>query len=160
MNLTTARCLVLACGNTLREDDGVGPWLAKWAKNRFREKGEVHVLWRQQWTPELAEEIAHVESVLFIDCSVKSTPGSIQLVSVQPSIGTQRQATHHLDAAELLALGNKLYKSLPLHAHLMTIGAGSMELGEEFSSAVIAALPSACRLIEETILRFIQRSAE
>ena len=55
-----------------------------------------------------------------------------------------RLATHHLDAPELLALGQELYGSLPLAAMLLTVGAGSTELGEEFSDPVEAALPRAC----------------
>jgi hydrogenase maturation protease len=151
MSLTPARCLILACGNTLRGDDGVGPWLAEWAENRFRAKACVRVLSRQQWTPELAEEIAHAGSVLFIDCSVDSAPGSVSLISVQPAIGDQGLATHHLSAAELLALGRELYNSLPSNALLLTIGAGSTKLGESFSEAVTAALPHACHLVEEAV---------
>ena len=159
MSQTPARCLILACGNTLRGDDGVGPWLAEWAENRFCAEAAVRVLSRQQWTPELAEEIAFAESVLFIDCSAKSAPGSVQLISVQPATGAQGLSTHHLDAAELLALSRELYASLPVHAHLITIGAGSTELSEELSDAVTAALPAACRLIEETVLRLLSKSA-
>jgi len=79
MTQNTARCLILACGNTLRSDDGVGPWLAEWAEKRFASEADVHVVSRHQWTPELAEEIAHAESVLFIDCSVDSASGSVAL---------------------------------------------------------------------------------
>jgi hydrogenase maturation protease len=156
MTLTPARCLILACGNTLRGDDGVGPWLADWAENRFRAEAAVRVLSRQQWAPELAEEIAFAESVLFIDCSAESAPGSLQIAPVQPATSAQGRATHHLDAPELLALGRELYASLPLQAHLVTIGAGSTGLSEEFSSAVRAALPAACRLIEETVLHLLK----
>jgi hydrogenase maturation protease len=156
MSLTPARYLILACGNTLRGDDGVGRWLAAWAENRFRAEAQVRVLSRQQWTPELTEEIAHAGSVLFIDCSVDSAPGSARLTSVQPATGDQGLATHHLGASELLALGRELYNSLPLHAQLLTIGAASTELGETFSAQVTAALPDACHLIEETILRLLR----
>jgi hypothetical protein len=38
---------------------------------------------------------------------------------------------------------------------LLTIGAGSTELGEVFSDPVSAALPGACTLIEETVLRLL-----
>jgi hydrogenase maturation protease len=117
------------------------------------------VLSRQQWTPELTEEIAHAGSVLFIDCSVDSAPGSVSLTFVQPATGDQGLATHHLGASELLALGRELYNSLPFHAQLLTIGAGSTELGETFSEAVTAALPHACRMIEETVLHFLGDSA-
>ncbi len=147
------RCLILACGNTLRGDDGVGPWLAEWAQKRFRAENQVRVIARQQWTPELAEEIAHAQSVLFIDCSVDSAPGSIRLTPVEPTAALQGIATHHQGAAELLALTRDLYSTQPTTAKLLTIGAGSTELGEQFSAAVTAALPEACRLIEEAVLQ-------
>ena len=155
MTQKPARCLILACGNTLRGDDGVGPWLAEWADNRFRSESEVHVLVRQQWTPELAEEIARADSVLFIDCSINSIPGSINLTPVEPAAPTQGLATHHQGAPELLSLARELYNSLPRNALLLAIGAGSIDLGEKFSDAGTAALPNACRLIEETVLRML-----
>src|ERR1019366_3743012 len=142
MSQTPARCLILACGNTLRGDDGVGLWLAEWAENRFRLEPGVRVLVRQQWTPELAEEIARSESVLFIDCSVDSPPGYAKLLPVETAGATQGLATHHLGAAELLTVAQELYASLPRNALLLTIGAGSTELGEHFSDAVTAALPN------------------
>jgi hydrogenase maturation protease len=111
----------------------------------------VRVIARQQWTPELAEEIARAQSVLFIDCSVDSAPGSIILTPVEPTTELQGIATHHQGAAELLALTRDLYSSQPTTAKLLTIGAGSTELGEQFSESVTAALPEACRLIEETV---------
>lgn len=151
-----ARCMILACGNTLRGDDGVGIWLAEWAEKRFTGQLSARIVARQQWTPELAEDVAHAESVLFIDCSVDSAPGSISLTAVEPAASGQRLATHHQGAPELLALARELYNSLPCNAQLLTIGAGSTELGEVFSDQVTAALPEACKLIEETVLRLMQ----
>ena len=155
MTQPQARCLILACGNTLRSDDGVGLWLAEWAERRFANQPNIRIIARQQWTPELAEDVARAESVLFIDCSVDSAPGSIKLTPVEPAAGGQGLATHHSGAAELLALARDLYSRLPKNAQLLTISAGSTELGEVFSGAVTAALPVACRLIEETVLRLI-----
>jgi hydrogenase maturation protease len=155
MQTKPIRCLILACGNTLRGDDGAGIWLARWAEQRFANTDGLRIIARQQWTPELAEEIAGSESVLFIDCSVDSPAGSVQLTPVEPAKGVQGFATHHLGAAELLALGGELYGPLPRIALLLTIGAASTELGEELSGAVKAALPDACRLLEETVLRLL-----
>jgi hydrogenase maturation protease len=155
MNQPKARCLILACGNTLRSDDGVGPWLAEWAEQRFQAEANLRVIVRQQWTPELAEDIAHSESVLFIDCSIESAPGSVRLLPVEPAAAAQGLATHHMSAPELLALGRELYDSRPLNAQLLTVGAGSTELSEGFSDAVTAALPDACRLVEEAVLRLL-----
>ena len=155
MTHTKARCLILACGNTLRGDDGAGPWLAEWAEQRFRSDSSVRILTSQQWAPELAEEIARAQSVLFIDSSIDSGAGAIKLRPVEPAASSEGFGTHHLGAAELLGLGRELYGSCPSTALLLTIGAGSTELGEVFSEAVTAALPEACRLIEETVLRLL-----
>ncbi|HEV2487335.1 MAG TPA: hydrogenase maturation protease [Terracidiphilus sp.] len=155
MNNRAAQCLILSCGNTLRGDDGVGPCLAEWAEERFRTEARVRVLSRQQWTPELAEDVARADSVLFIDCSADAAPGEVAVVPVEPAADTQGLATHHLGAAELLGLGRILYDSLPRNVVLLTIGAGSTALGEEFSAAVKRALPDACRQIEETVTRFL-----
>jgi hydrogenase maturation protease len=153
---TSARCLVLACGNTLRSDDGVGPKLAEWATERFQENDDVRVIARQQWTPDLAEEIAAADSVLFVDASVKSRPGRVTLAAVASNRGSGDAASHHLQAHELLGLTRSLYGSISAHAMLLSVGAGSTELGEEFSDPVEAALPRARGLLEKAVLRFLQ----
>jgi hydrogenase maturation protease len=158
MSSTPPRCLILACGNTLRTDDGVGLWLAEWAEQRFSNQPGLRVIADHQWTPELAEDVARAQSVLFIDCSLDSQPGSLHLSPVEPVSGSPEHNTHHLGAAELLALGRELYNSLPREALQLTIGASSIEFGEAFSPAVTAALPAACHLIEETILRLLSNS--
>ena len=155
MTRTPARCLILACGNTLRGDDRVGPWLAEWAEERFAADPAIRVISRQQWTPELAEEVTTADSVLFIDCSVESKPGAISVIAVKPASAGPGLATHHIGAPELLALAQELYGSLPHQALLLTVGAGSTELREVLSAAVTAALPEACRLLENTILQLL-----
>ena len=153
MNQPKARCLILACGNTLRRDDGLGLWLAEWAEQRFADQPTVRIIANHQWTPELAADVARAQSVLFIDCTLDSPPGLVNLSLVEPASSAELRATHHLDAAQLLALASRLYSSLPQNSQLLTIGAGSIEMGENFSPAVTASLPEACRLIEETILQ-------
>jgi hydrogenase maturation protease len=150
---TGARCLILACGNTLRSDDGVGPWLASWAEERFADEPRVRVISRQQWTPDLAEEIAAAESVVFVDCSVEAEPGSVQLRPVEAAAARPGLATHHVGAPELLALANELYSAVPERAWLLTIGAASIELGEELSSTVKSALPEAQAALEKAVRR-------
>lgn len=145
------RCLILACGNSLRGDDGVGPWLAAWAEERFRGNAGVRVIARQQWTPELAEEISRSPSVLFVDSSLEADPGRIQVAPVAPELRGAGLATHHLCAAELLGLCQELFDFLPRSAVLLTVGAGSTDLAEGFSDAVKAALPNLCAEIEKFV---------
>jgi hydrogenase maturation protease len=149
------RCLILACGNTLRSDDGVGPWLAAWAEEQFAADGDVRVISRQQWTPELAQEIATAEAVVFVDGAVDSAPGAVRVARVQPAAAAAGLATHHAGAAELLALSEELYSSLPRRALLLTVGAESMEMGETFSESVRDALPHACQTLKAAVLRLL-----
>jgi len=150
------RCLILACGNTLRGDDGVGPWLAAWAEERFAADPAVRVISCHQWTPDLAEDVAHAESVLFLDCAIDMAPGAVQLALMQPASTNAGLATHHVGAGELLALSRDLYASLPRKSLLLTVGAGSTEMGETFSESVKGALPEACNLLEQTVRRLLE----
>jgi len=155
MSSVKARCLILACGNTLRGDDGVGARLAEWAEERFRDAPEVRVILRQQWTSELAEDIAAADSVLFVDASLKSPPGRVSLIPASSSIGNPAPASHHLNPDQLLSLTHSLYGSPKTHAMLLTVGVGATEVGETLSGPVEAALPRARSLLEMTVLRFL-----
>ena len=161
MRFEKSNCLVLACGNTLRSDDGVGPRLAEWAAHRFRDDSNVRVLARQQWTPDLAKDIADAESVLFIDCSSNSAPGRVDLIPVATHANGSEGATHHpathqIDPAALLGLTHSLYGSMSAHAMLLTVGAASTELGETVRDPVEAALPRARGVLEKTVIRFLE----
>lgn len=152
---TQARCLILACGNTLREDDGVGPFLAQWAEEQWREDARVRVLCDNQWTPEMVEEVRQAESVVFIDCATDCEAGVVRAMTVEPAADLTKLGTHHLDAGQLLALSKQLYGRMPRSSLLLTVGAGSLELREGFSEAVEAALPEAQRMLEDSVQRLL-----
>jgi hydrogenase maturation protease len=157
--MTQARCLILACGNTLRGDDGAGPWLAGWAEERFAAEPQVRVIARQQWAPELAQDLAEAETAIFVDCAVHGEPGSICVAPVEATTPASGIATHHVGAAELLALSQDLYGKRPRASLLLTVGAGSLELREGFSEAVRRALPSACANLEAAVRELLAGSA-
>ncbi len=152
---SATHCLILACGNTLRSDDGVAPRLAAWAEQRFRGEPRVRILSRPQWTPELAADIAAADSVLFVDASLDSPPGRVHLVPVSSRTDDTAPNSHHLNPNQLLSLTRSLYGSLQSHAMLLTVGIGSTELGETLSSPVEAALPRAQGILEKAVLRFL-----
>jgi hydrogenase maturation protease len=151
----TARCLILACGNTLREDDGVGPFLAQWAEEHWRDDPRVRVLCDHQWTPEMVEEVAQAESVIFIDCSTDCEAGLVRTMPVQPAGENSKIGTHHLDAGQLLALSMQFCGAMPRSSLLLTVGAASLELREGFSEVVETALPEACRILQESVQRLL-----
>lgn len=154
------RCLILAAGNTLRSDDGVGPYLAEWAAHHFSQRHGLRVISRQQWTPELAEDLAHADAVVFVDSSAESAPGAVHLAVVRAAVFSAGIASHHLSAAQLLGLCLELYPSMPSRAFLLTIGMGSTELGSTFSMAVQAALPEGQALLKKTTLGLLDQGDE
>jgi hydrogenase maturation protease len=135
----------------MREDDGVGPFLAQWAEEHWQGDSRVRVLCDHQWTPDMAEEIAAAETVIFVDCSVDQAPGQIILRELSPASLKPGLVTHHLGAAELLSVAEDLYGTQPRRACLLTVGAGSIELGEGLSLAVRDALPDAEELLRLTV---------
>jgi len=153
-----ARCLILACGNTLREDDGVGPLLASWAEVQWRDDPRVRVICDHQWTPDMAEEVAAAEAVIFVDCSLDQAPGEIMLRELSSAPLKPGLVTHHLGAAELLRVAEDLYGRQPRRACLLTIGAGSIELGEGLSEALRDALPDAKSLLDRTVRQILTHS--
>ena len=155
MSHNSIRCLILACGNTLREDDGVGPFLAEWAEERWRGDSRVRILCDHQWTPEMVEEVAQAESVIFVDCATDSPPGVVRTMIVEPAGADSKIGTHHLEAGQLLALSRQFYGVIPHSSLLLTVGADSLQLREGFSDVMQAALPEASRILEESVQRLL-----
>ena len=151
-----ARCLILACGNTLREDDGVGPFLAQWAEERWRGDERVRVMCDHQWTPEMLEDVASTETIIFVDCAMDCDAGLVRTITVEPAPDNSKLGTHHLDAAQLLTLSRQYFGRMPRSSLLLTVGAGSLELREGFSEAVLVALPAAQRALEESVQRLLK----
>ena len=128
-----------------------GRFLRSGPKNTGAMIARVRVLCDHQWTPDMAEEIAAAETVIFVDCSLDQAPGQIMLRELSPASLKPGLVTHHLGAAELLRVAQDLYGTQPRTSLLLTVGAGSIELGEGLSSAVSDALPDAEDLLELTV---------
>jgi hydrogenase maturation protease len=158
MNQISIQCLILACGNTLREDDGVGPFLAQWAEEHWRNDPRVRVLCDHQWTPEMVEEVAQAESVIFVDCATDCEAGIVRTMPVEPAGADSKIGTHHLDAGQLLVLSRQLYGAMPRISLLLTVGAGSLELREGFSEGVEAALPKATQMLQDSVQRLLDQN--
>ena len=159
MNLTPCQCLILACGNTLRGDDGVGPWLAEWARTDSARKPAC-AAWPGSSGPRIWPKISPTPPpVIFLDCATNSAPGQIQMVPVKPSIELPRLLTHHLTASDLMTFCRSFYDSLPQCAFLLTVGGDAFELREGFSDSIQAALPDAKGVLEGTVLRLLAGAA-
>jgi hydrogenase maturation protease len=134
--------LLIAYGNPLRGDDGVGWTVAK----ALRDAGAPHrVLTAHQLTPELASDVADADRVVFIDAACDAEPGQVTARPVRPAHGPPRGLTlHAYDPSALLWLARQAHGHAPKEAWLVTVGAGRFDCGEALSPIVEAAVPRAC----------------
>ena len=142
--------LVLACGNTLRGDDGVG-WKIAEGLMANSHLSDVKVVASQQWLPEMAEQIRGADTVIFVDCSAVSLPGEVAVTEAVPAASTTGSLTHNVTPGTLLALALELYGTIPRRSCVVTVGGDSFELSEQLTPRVQAALPQAIRTIEQLL---------
>lgn len=141
------RAIVLACGNSLRGDDGIAPYIANCLRKDLQDS-ETLVYSYQQWTPELAEPISKAGLVIFLDASGNLSPGKIACCSVSPVSNAPGSLTHQTSPAGLLALAELLYGTRPARAYLLTIGGVSFDVSEELSEPVRRAVPGVIEQIK------------
>ena len=143
--------LLLACGNSLRKDDGVGLRIAEAAEQLFP-ASRLRIVAAQQFTPEMAAELAGTELVIFVDASAADEPGAIRVIPV--AAREESPETHRLDPAALMALAQSLCGHAPARAFALTIGAGHFGYGEEISGPLRQAVPRALRLLTNLVTAY------
>lgn len=134
-----ASILIVGYGNRLRSDDGLGVCAAE-ELSRAGPAAGTEILTCQQLTPELAESISHVETVLFIDASRVGEPGEIRCKQVSPD-PPQLLFNHQLTPETLLSLCCELYGVCP-QAFEISLCGECFELGDKLSAKAAAALPA------------------
>jgi Ni,Fe-hydrogenase maturation factor len=116
------RTLLIACGNSLRRDDGAAREVLRLiAPAPHRVLRTV-----QQLTPELAEEVAHFDRVVFLDADAASDTLAIEAVE---SPAPHSPLTHFSTPAEIVAIARGLY-GFTGEALLCRIPAGDFSPGE------------------------------
>lgn len=148
----TGGVLVVGYGSTLRTDDGVGRLAAQRLVKDSRLDGAT-VIACHQLTPELALDLSRADFAVLIDASLSEAAGEFSIAPLSPPSGSPSggsSGSHHVDAAELVALAGTLYGGAP-EVVTVSIGASSFELGEELSPVVEAALPAIVEAVVELV---------
>ena len=135
--------LLLACGNPLRGDDGVGSCIGE----GFEGEPGIQVVLRQEFTPELAEALRDAETVVFVDASTTIAAGQVSVERLEPTGEIEGPFSHHRTPTALLRLTGELYGVRPLRAFSVTIGGGCYGLGDPLSEPVQRGIPKAIRAI-------------
>jgi len=162
--------LILAYGNPLRRDDGVG-WVIgeRLAALLPEDAADVRVL--HQLTPEWAEPISRAGAVLFIDAAEpdsipvgfnplplsdagfnRRVAGTIDWRTLEPDDFTARPFTHQVDPASLLAAAQELYGHAP-PTHLLTVTGADFGFGEGLSPQVAGVVEEAIGQIQQWMER-------
>jgi hydrogenase maturation protease len=147
----TENALIVGFGNPLRGDDGVGQVVARAFADEAAIVG-VDALACHQLTPELAERFAAAARVVLVDVAAGCEAGGISVVPLQPAPALASTLGHHLEPPQLLHMTQVLYGRSP-EAYLVTVGAGSLELGEGLSAPVTAALPAVIATVRRLALK-------
>lgn len=145
----TGKALIIGYGNPLRGDDGIGQAAAQALANDAAVKS-ADVIGCHQLTPELAEYIAAVELVVFVDAAVDIPPGIVVVREINGTSAIPSGLVHTADPAALLDLARKLYGRSP-EAVLVTVGVSSLALSEVLSEAAAAALPEAVATVRRLV---------
>ncbi|HEX6974079.1 MAG TPA: hydrogenase maturation protease [Vicinamibacterales bacterium] len=137
--MSCATSLIVAYGNALRGDDGVGVRIgAICAAAGWNTIATTALL------PEHAEAIARADRVIFVDCHVGLNAGEVAVVPIDAQ---QATALRPASPASLLALAKDLYGSSP-RAHLIGVGPETLAYREGLSASVEQAIPRVLETID------------
>jgi hydrogenase maturation protease len=143
--------LVVGYGNGLRSDDGVGRHIAEQLFDDPGVKG-ARVLACHQLTPELAVDVSTASLVVLVDARIEGgPPGTVHVERLEAGRRARAASSHGFDPAELIDLTGRLYGPPP-PVVLVTVTAGSTEVGDTLSPAVAAAVPEAADAVVQVIL--------
>lgn len=134
--------LVVGYGSTLRGDDGVGPAVAEWVSQQNWPDVEARAI--HQLFPEVAEEIAKYDRVIFVDASAGET---IRLVHTPLKEASDRLMAHRCSPGALLRMARELYGAHTV-GQLITIPAFDFNINPAFSAQTQLFVKEAQELLE------------
>ena len=128
-----SKLLVIGYGNELRGDDGLGPAVARSIESM--QLPNVDVLVVHQLTPDLAETVANVDRVLFIDACIIPQREPIVIQRVETD-GRASTATHACSPELIVGLSQILFGK-SISAWLMKVGGECFDPGSELSATAL-----------------------
>jgi hydrogenase maturation protease len=123
-----ASLIVIGYGNTLRNDDAVGPRVVEAIEARHFPG--VSTLSCPLLTPEIAEPVSRASMAIFVDAAVDA-PRSVQLRKLAPADSSQVTA-HAAGPRTILALARDVFGHSP-EAWLLTLPVVDLGLGDRLS---------------------------
>lgn len=148
-----SRILIVAYGNPLRSDDGVG-WRAADTLSQKLSTPNVEILRLHQLAPELADTLRGFDRVIFIDAACNENdgiePGNICIEEIATGIPDATAFTHGFSPQTVLELAADLY-GIRLPAFSVTIQGSNFDHGNVLSETVADALPHLISTVERLV---------
>ena len=138
--------LVIGYGNDLRCDDGAGRVVAE--RIESMELAGVAVRSVMQLVPELALEIAEVDTVVFVDANVEVTETTVQPVEARPV--DPSGMSHHTTPGSLITMTASV-GSPPSRAFAISIPVTNIGLGMELTPMTEAGVDTAVSMVKEIV---------
>lgn len=121
------KILLIGVGNTLRSDDGIGPYVVRNIEKL--QLDNVYTIAVQQLQLDILEALLKYNRVLIVDASVK-----IEEITILPVIANSEAITssHHMNAASLKQMLNILYQH-PVEIYTCEIPVSNFNLSDSLS---------------------------
>jgi hydrogenase maturation protease len=147
------KCLVIGYGNTLRGDDGLGPYVAEDLQGvvSAHELLDVSIMAIPQLDVVLACQMGEADLVIFVDARVDDSEELVKIRRIEPAadLESQLQTPHTISSMPaLLRISLDWYRAAPLCYAVMPKGY-DFSVGETISAkARIAATHARTKIIE------------
>jgi hydrogenase maturation protease len=152
------KSLIIGYGNVDRQDDGIA-WhiLVACAKKLDLEgpfsyeegfplfDGQVQLIYSLQLMPEMAEEAAQYDRVVFVDAHTGAVPEEIHVETVSGQFQSS-PLTHHFTPQSCISLVRTLYHANP-QAILVSVRGYEFKFSHELSARTASLVEPACREI-------------
>jgi hydrogenase maturation protease len=137
--------LVVGFGNTLRGDDGAGPYVAR----RLAEaRPNVRSIEAHQLLPELSVDLADVDLAIFVDARADAPERGVVVDELHAATGAA--SSHHVSPGTLLAMARSLFDRAP-RAYLVSLPAYSFDFADGLTPGARSAADAAVLLITSLI---------
>jgi FdhD protein len=156
------KTLIIGYGNRDREDDGAGWYMLSRLARTWQldvpelpgdsvetTDGRLKLIYLFQLLPEMAEDLADYDQVIFLDAHNSDQLAEVVFEAVTPK-PSHSAFTHHLSAEELLSITHTLGKPLP-EAWMASVRGHSFRFSQELTPQTAASVDVAVQRVLELL---------
>ena len=149
-------CLVIGYGNTLRSDDGLGPYVVKSLTEKLENTGKnVRILSLHQLDISLSSSVSKLDIVILVDARADDTDELVTVEKIKPAAIplTPGSISHTINIPTLLRASMDLFGAVPQCYIVMPKGY-DFSFGERISEKAIKSASLARKKIVKILQAF------